>query len=83
MFDDVAVTTQTIEGDDVTTAIVERADDFDLTIIGASREGLLQQLVLGSIPEEVGRQVNGTVIMAKRYVGITSRVTRWLRSQRT
>ncbi|WP_254526052.1 amino acid permease [Natrinema caseinilyticum] len=82
VFEDVAVTTETVEGDDVSNTIVERAENHDVTIVGSSREGLLQQLVFGSVPEETGRRANGAVIMAKRYVGIKSRVTRWFRNQR-
>ncbi|WP_254533745.1 amino acid permease [Natrinema gelatinilyticum] len=82
VLEDVDVTTETIEGDDVSNTIVERAENHDVTIVGSSREGLLQQLVFGSVPEEVGQRVNGAVIMAKRYIGIKSRVTRWFRNQR-
>nr|WP_256397814.1 amino acid permease [Halohasta litorea] len=83
VLDDVPVTTQTIEAESVVDAIVERAAAHDVTVVGSSREGLLQQLVFGSVPEAIGTQVDGTVIMAKRYVGITSRLTRWFRNQRT
>ncbi|MFC6734395.1 amino acid permease [Haladaptatus sp. DYSN1] len=79
----VETTTELVEGDDIASAIVERSGEHDITIIGASREGLLQQLVFGAIPEEVGRRAKNTVIMAKRDLGITSRVTRWLRNQRS
>jgi nucleotide-binding universal stress UspA family protein len=79
----VETTTALVEGDDVTTAIVERSAEHDIIIIGASREGLLQQLVFGAIPEEVGRRARNTVIMAKRDLGIASRVTRWFRNQRS
>lgn len=81
--DDVHASTAVVEGNDVAATIVERSADHDVTIIGASREGLLQQLVFGAIPEDVGRQAKGTVIMAKRNLGITSRLTRWVRNQRS
>ncbi|MFB6121609.1 MAG: amino acid permease [Halobacteriaceae archaeon] len=80
--DDVQVTTQSVVSDDVVDEIVERSRDYDLTIIGSSRESLLQQLVFGAIPEAVGRRAKSTVIMAKRDLGITSRVTRWFRGYR-
>ena len=41
---------------------------------GATREGLLERLVFGSIPESVGRGAESTVTMAKRNLGITSRL---------
>lgn len=83
LLDGVETTTTLVERDDVVEAIVERSMEHDLTVIGASREGLLQQLVFGAIPETVGRRAGSTVIMAKPYLGLTSRVTRWLRNQRS
>ncbi len=77
------VETRILEGRDVADRIVEESDEYDHTIIGATREGLLQQVVFGGIPEEVGRRAEHTVIMAKRYQGITSRLTRWFRSRRS
>jgi len=75
---DVPVEVKTVTGDDVTDAIVEVANDHDLTLLGATREGLLQQLVFGAIPEEVGRRAESTVIMAKKNLDITSRLWRLL-----
>ncbi|QDX40783.1 amino acid permease [Salarchaeum sp. JOR-1] len=74
---DVDVTVTEVEADDVADAIVEESANHDLTLIGATREGMLQQLVFGAIPEEVGRRAESTVIMAKRNIGITSRIRRW------
>ena len=71
-----------LEGDDVVTAIVEASEDHDVTIVGATREGLFQQLVFGAIPEEVGRRAANTVIMTKRDTGVISWVSRWFRSHR-
>ncbi|MFB6104414.1 MAG: amino acid permease [Halobacteriaceae archaeon] len=73
---DVDCQRQLIEGSDVVDSIVEASADHDLTIIGATREGLLQQFVFGTIPERVGREAEGTVIMAKRDLGITSYLRR-------
>ncbi|MFB6136141.1 MAG: universal stress protein [Halobacteriaceae archaeon] len=67
------------DGDGVVDTIVAETGDYDITIVGATREGLLQQFVFGAIPEEVGRRAECTVIMTKRNLGITSRLTRWLR----
>ncbi|MFB6080276.1 MAG: amino acid permease [Haloferacaceae archaeon] len=80
--DGVETSTTVVRGDDVVATIVERSADYDLTIIGASRESLLQQLVFGAVPEEVGRRAKSTVIMAKRDLGITSRLTRLFRGSR-
>jgi CIC family chloride channel protein len=42
------------------------ADQCDVVVLGASREGLLQQVVHGNIPEAIARGVNGTVILVRR-----------------
>ena len=74
----VDVETRIIEHDDVVEALVEEADDHDLTIIGATREGALQQLVFGAIPEAVGDGVRNTAIMVRQNVSAGSRIRRWL-----
>ncbi|MFB6161739.1 MAG: universal stress protein, partial [Haloferacaceae archaeon] len=81
--EEIETTTEVVDGADVADTIVGESADHDLTVIGASREGLLQQVVFGAIPEEVGRRAQSTVIMAKRNLGITSRMTRWFRNQRS
>lgn len=65
-----------LTGDNVADTIVRESADHELTIIGATREGLLDRIVFGDIPEEVGKRANNTVIMAKRNLGITSRLSR-------
>lgn len=77
-FEDVTVAGSVVEGTDVADTLVERSAEHDLTIVGATREGLLQRLVFGATPEAVGRRARGTVIMAKRDLGLRSRVSRWL-----
>lgn len=72
ILDDVPYETRVDEHPDVVDAIVDASQDHDLTVVGATSEGLLQQLVFGSIPEQVGREAAGTVVMAKRNLGITS-----------
>ena len=79
LLDGVDYDTRLVENEDVADAIVDASADHDLTIIGATREGVLQQLVFGAIPETVGREAEGRVIMAKRDLGVVSRLRRWLR----
>jgi len=42
--------------------------DFDLTIIGASREWTFRQVLFGSIPDVVADQADCSVLMVRRYV---------------
>jgi nucleotide-binding universal stress UspA family protein len=78
ILDDGPHETRFVEGSIVSDAIVDASAEHDLTIVGATREGLLEQLVFGTIPERVGRRAEGTIIMAKRDLGITSRLGRLL-----
>lgn len=80
-YDDVESTL--LEGEDVADRLVEESTEHDHTIVGATREGLFQQIVFGGIPEEVGRRAEHTVIMAKRYQDITSRMARWFKRRRS
>jgi APA family basic amino acid/polyamine antiporter len=77
-FDDVDVKQEILEGSDIAQTIVDESGSHDITMIGATREGTLQQLVFGAIPETVGEAAPNTVIMTKRNEAITSRVRRWL-----
>ncbi|EMA49767.1 UspA domain-containing protein [Halococcus morrhuae DSM 1307] len=66
-----------VANDDVVDAITARSADHDVTVIGATREGLLQRVVFGTIPERVGEEAESTVVLARRNLGIPSRL-RWL-----
>jgi len=79
LIESVPVETAVLEGEDVTGAIVAETAEHDLTIIGATQEGLLQELVFGSVPVRVGQRAENTVIMTKRNLGVVSRLGRWLR----
>lgn len=51
----------------VTEAVVDlaMAEKCDVVMLGASREGLLQQVIQGNIPEAIARGVNSTVILVR------------------
>ncbi|MCA1991741.1 MAG: CBS domain-containing protein, partial [Coleofasciculus sp. S288] len=48
------------------------AEQCDVVILGASREGLLQQVVNGNIPEAIARGVNSTVILVRSAPEVVS-----------
>ncbi|EMA56177.1 amino acid permease [Halococcus thailandensis] len=75
-FGDIDAEGTVVENDDVVDAITERSAAHDLTVIGATREGLLQRVVFGAIPEQVGEKADSTVILAKRDLELTSRLRR-------
>ncbi|MDZ7731449.1 MAG: amino acid permease [Natrialbaceae archaeon] len=72
--DDVTVETRLLESDDVVSALVEESGDHDLTILGATREGVIQKFVFGTIPETVAERAPTTVIMTKRSLDVRSRL---------
>ncbi len=74
----IPVKVRLIEGADIAQALIDEARQHDLTVLGATREGILQQLVFGSVPENVAARIEGPVIMAKRHLGITSWATKWM-----
>ena len=73
---DSETTTTILEGDVVDT-VVERTGEYDLPVVGATREGILSQFVLGSVPEQIGWTANGTGMMAKGKRGIADEVSGW------
>jgi len=65
---------------DVADLIIEESRDYDMVIVGATSEGLFQQVVFGSIPERIGKESDKIVMMVKTNLGIRSWVQKWLGS---
>ena len=76
--EDADVDSRLIEGDEIAGTIIGQSTEHDVTIIGATRKGLLQQFVFGAISEAVGRRAENTVIMAKRNLDLSLRLTHLL-----
>ncbi|EMA47041.1 amino acid permease [Halococcus saccharolyticus] len=74
----VDVETTVVDGD-VIERIVERSSEHDLTLVGSTRQGALQEFVFGAIPEEVARKAEDTVLVAKRNVDLPSQLLRSIR----
>lgn len=53
----------------ISSGILKMTETYDVCILGAAREGLMQQLIFGSIPEIVAKKCRHTVIMVKKYQG--------------
>ncbi len=51
---------------DVAETVGEESADYDLTVIGAAREGLIQRLVLGTKPEQIARRSRGRLLLFKQ-----------------
>ena len=74
---DPAVETVTVAADDVTAAIVEAADDHDVLVMGATRQGALRRKLAGSVPRRVVERTDRTVILA-RSAGVVGGLGHWL-----
>ena len=68
-----------LEGKRVATTLVKAAADYDLLVLGASREGLFSSVLFGDIPEKVARYSHTPVMIVKRHEGrVKSIVKRFL-----
>ncbi|SDQ30745.1 universal stress protein [Natronobacterium texcoconense] len=71
---------QTVLEGDVRETILERTGDHDVTVIGAAESGLLRRVLVGEIPETIGREADSAVVMAKRRQGVSETVWRRVRN---
>ncbi|MFB6095152.1 MAG: universal stress protein [Halodesulfurarchaeum sp.] len=76
--DAVGVSRTLLEGDSVAETIITYSADFDLTVIGAPREGLLKQFVRGTVPSAVSEGADSTVLTTYRAGVDASWLDRWL-----
>ncbi|MBI4759423.1 MAG: universal stress protein [Chloroflexi bacterium] len=53
----------------VVKGILKEVKDYDLVILGATRQGVFRQILFGSVPEGVAKRCPKTVIMVKGYEG--------------
>lgn len=61
------VTVTPLHASSVCEAVIQCAkkDNSDVIVLGASREGLLQQTIKGNIPENISRKSDCTVILVR------------------
>ncbi|MBD1853119.1 chloride channel protein [Leptolyngbya sp. FACHB-711] len=61
------VTARSLCGRSISDTILDlaRSERCDVIMLGASREGLLQQVIKGNIPESIARNTNRTVIIVR------------------
>lgn len=62
--------TQVVRANSVLEGIVETGAESDLVLIGASEESLLDQVLFGTLPEDVARICPTPVLMVKSYRGL-------------
>ena len=61
------VTATPIKANSVADGVIDlvKTEQFDVVMLGASREGLLQQAISGNIPAAIANRVNSTVILVR------------------
>lgn len=64
---DLPVTPRLIVADSPAAGLLEVAGEYDLIVMGATDEPLLERVLLGEIPERVARHAQTSVMVAKRY----------------
>ncbi|WP_256300834.1 universal stress protein [Haloarchaeobius salinus] len=64
--DTIEVDTRIIDGNGVTSEIIEESAYHDLTVIGAPQKGKLRRLIFGSKVTEIREQAQNTVVMARK-----------------
>jgi amino acid transporter/nucleotide-binding universal stress UspA family protein len=58
-----------IEADNIALSLVKASSDFDLIVLGASKEGVFSSVLFGEIPEKVARFSKSPVMIVRRYEG--------------
>jgi amino acid transporter/nucleotide-binding universal stress UspA family protein len=65
-----------IESDHVAGGLVKAGADYDMVVLGASREGVFSSVLLGEITEKVARHSRKPVMIVKRYEGVVKSFVR-------
>jgi amino acid transporter/nucleotide-binding universal stress UspA family protein len=65
-----------MESDHVAGGLVKAGADYDLIVLGASREGIFSNVLLGEIAEKVARHSRKPVMIVKRYEGVVKSLVR-------
>lgn len=68
--EEIPVEGRVIRAPDVVSGIAGAGSEYDLLLIGASEESLIDQMLFGNIPEQVARRSQSPVIIVKRYRGL-------------
>ncbi len=58
-----------LEGKKVATTLIQAAENYDMIILGASKEGIFSNVLFGEIPEKVARYSRTPVMIVQRYEG--------------
>ena len=64
------VVAASLQAESVIAGVIElvKTEDFDVVVLGASRDGLLQQAIQGNIPESIASGVGSTIILVRSAI---------------
>jgi len=68
-FSELKLRTEVLRGKGVAGAIAKASKDYELVVMGASREPLIRKIVVGDIPFKVAKYSPSSVMLVKRYEG--------------
>ncbi len=66
-----------LPADDIVKGILREGANYDQIVIGAPEEGVLEQVLFGSIPQHVAEKASATVIMVKHHHPVKYSLKRW------
>jgi len=72
------IETKTVASHDVVGAILDEAQDYDLIVLGCTREPLIKQVARETIPDTVAKRCTKPVVMVKASAGLRSWIKRWV-----
>ncbi|WP_396613966.1 amino acid permease (plasmid) [Haloferax sp. S1W] len=78
---EIDVDTAVQEGKDIAKTILQyaRGEGFESVIIGAAGEGILRRVLFGEVPETVGEEFDGEVVMVRKHRPVHSAIFGFLR----
>jgi uncharacterized hydrophobic protein (TIGR00271 family) len=68
--DELPFESQVIRADSVLEGIIQAGGESDLVLMGASEESMIDQVLFGTLVEDVARACSTPVLMVKRYRGL-------------
>lgn len=66
----VPIRSHLVEAESVVEGIVQAGAEADLVLVGASEESVIDQVLFGTLPEQVAQQCPSPVMMIKHYRGL-------------
>ncbi|MEO1262957.1 MAG: amino acid permease [Bacteroidota bacterium] len=69
---DLEITTKVTTNDSITDGILQAGKGYDLLMIGAAGKSIYPQILFGSIPEDIAKNIDTSVIIVKHYDRVKS-----------